>query len=190
MTHSLRQRRRQMLEAEILDATREILAERGYVAMSMDDLAAQVGISKPTLYSHFATKDDIVIATIVREMERLITLVEAAADDQTPLQRLIFVLHKMIHLQEAKHMGTQPWTPELFLLVCSRAEGMHAIQRIDLAITALIQAGIASGEIDPNLDPSTVASAFYAMSHALKHTHFTRASETHPAAGEMLSEAV
>ena len=69
MTNSLRQRRRQMLEAEILDATREILAERGYVAMSMDDLAAQVGISKPTLYSHFATKDEIIVATILREVQ-------------------------------------------------------------------------------------------------------------------------
>jgi AcrR family transcriptional regulator len=188
MTNSLRQRRRQMLEAEILDATREILAERGYVAMSMDDLAAQVGISKPTLYSHFATKDEIVVATIVREMERFIALVEAETEDQTPLQRLIFVLHTLIHVQEDKRLGTQPWTPELFLLVCSREEGRHAIQRLDAVITALIQAGIASGEIDPSLDPSTVASAFYAMSHALKHAHFTRAGATHPAAGEMLAK--
>jgi AcrR family transcriptional regulator len=187
MTHSLRQRRRQMLEAEILEAAREILSERGYAAMAMDELAAQVGISKPTLYSHFATKDDIVVATIVREMERFLALIESEADHRTPLQRLIFVLRKMIEFQEAKTMGTQQWTPEVFLLICAREEGMNCIRRIDSAITALIQAGIAAGEIDPSLDPPTVASAFYALGSALKHIRFTRAGATHPAAADMLT---
>jgi AcrR family transcriptional regulator len=187
MMTSLRQRRRQMLEAEILDAARTLLAEKGYAAMSMDELATQVGISKPTLYSHFATKDDIVVATMVREMEHFLALIEAETDDQTPLQRLIFVLHKFMRVQEAKSMGTQSWTPELFQLICSREDGMSCIRRIDAAIIALIQAGIAAGEIDPSLDPPTVASAFYALSNALLHTRFTRGGETHPAATDMLT---
>jgi len=188
MIHSLRQRRKQMLEAEILDAARSLLAEKGYAAMSMDELAAQVGISKPTLYSHFATKDDIIVATMVREMERFLALIESEAEDQTPLERLIFVLRKFMHVQEARSMGTQPWTPELFQLICAREEGINSIRRIDAAIIALIQAGIAAGEIDPSLDPPTVASAFYALSHALKHTHFTRSGPNHPAAADMLTK--
>ena len=187
MINSLRQRRRQMLEAEILDAARTLLAEKGYAAMSMDELATQVGISKPTLYSHFATKDDIIVATMVREMENFLALIASEADGQTPLQRLIFVLRKLMQVQEAKSMGTQPWTPELFQLICSREDGMNALRRIDAAIIALIQAGMAAGEIDPDLDPPTVASAFYALSHALRHAHFTRDGAPHPAAADVLT---
>jgi hypothetical protein len=145
MMTSLRQRRRQMLEAEILDAAR------------------------------------------VREMEHFLALIESEADGQTPLQRLIFVLRKFMRVQEAKSMGTHSWTPELFQLICSREEGMACIHRIDAAIIALIQAGIAAGEIDPSLDPPTIASAFYALSNALLHTRFTRGGATHPAATEMLT---
>ena len=176
-----------MLEAEILEAAQDLLSERGYATMSMDELAAQVGISKPTLYSHFATKDDIIVATLVRGMERFLALIEAEADEQTPLQRLIFVLHTFMSFQEQKSMNTQPWTPELFQLICAREEGMAWIRRIDAAIIALIQAGMAAGEIDPSLDPPTVASAFYALGGALKHIRFTRAGATHPNAADMLT---
>src|SRR4029079_8494932 len=109
MTSSLRERRKQMLRDEILGAARGLLSEKGYAAMSMDELAAQVGISKPTLYSHFPTKDEIVVATVVREMERFIALIEAEADGQTPLQHLIFIMHKFIQLQMEKE-GMEPRT--------------------------------------------------------------------------------
>jgi AcrR family transcriptional regulator len=68
MAHSLRERRRQMLREEILEATHQLLTERGYAAMSMDDLAARVGVSKPTLYNQFPTKEDLIAATKGRSL--------------------------------------------------------------------------------------------------------------------------
>src|SRR5215216_2455897 len=99
---NLRERRRQMLRDEILDAARMLIAEKGYITMSMDELAVQAGISKPTLYSHFTTKDELVVATAVREMEQVITLIEARADGQTPLQWLITLMRTIIkhHIDE------------------------------------------------------------------------------------------
>jgi AcrR family transcriptional regulator len=187
MTTSLRERRQQLLREEILEAARALLSEKGYVAMSMDELAAQVGISKPTLYSHFSTKDDIVVKTVVREMEHFIALIESDAGGQSPLQRLMLVLRKFIQLHAEKdRMEPQSWTPELFQLLCSREEALSCMRRIDAAIIALVQSGMAAGEIDPQLDPPTVASAFFAIASSLRHAQFTRSIEPHPAAGEML----
>jgi AcrR family transcriptional regulator len=56
MTLTLRERQKQALREEIMNAAQELVAEKGYGAMSMDELAARVGISKPTLYAHFANK--------------------------------------------------------------------------------------------------------------------------------------
>jgi AcrR family transcriptional regulator len=187
MTTSLRERRKQLLREEILEAARALLSEKGYVAMSMDELAAQVGISKPTLYSHFTTKDDIVVETAVREMERFLALIESDAGGHSPLQHLMIVMRKFIQLHAEKdRMEPQSWTPELFQLLCSREEAMSCIRRIDTAITTLVQAGMTAGEIDSRLDPPTVASAFFALASSLRHAQFTRATEPHPSAGEML----
>jgi AcrR family transcriptional regulator len=176
-----------MLREEILGAARALLSAKGYVAMSMDDLAAQVGISKPTLYSHFTTKDDIVVETAVREMERFIALIEADIDGQSPLQRLMVVMAKMVKLHAEKdRMEPQSWTPELFQLLCSREEALGCLRRIDAAIVALVHAGIVAGEIDPYLDPPTVTSAFFSLASSLRHARFTRSGEQHPDAGKML----
>jgi AcrR family transcriptional regulator len=184
MMTSLRERRKQMLRDEILDAARALLAEKGYAAMSMDELAAQVGISKPTLYSHFPnkTKDDIVVATALREMERFAALIEAGSVEQTPLQRLIWVMRKLIQLHREKdHMELRPWTPEIFKLLCSREEALACMRRIEAGIIALIQAGIANGEIDPSLDPAIVASAFYALGNAMRFGRLSRGGLSNPA---------
>jgi hypothetical protein len=63
---------------------------------------------------------------------------------------------------------------------------LSCIRRIDAAIAALIQAGMNAGEIDSQLDPPTVASAFFGLASSLRHAHFTRSKEPHPSAGEML----
>ena len=188
MTISLRERRKQILRDEILDAARTLLSERGYVAMSMDDLASRVGISKPTLYSHFSTKDDIVVATVVREIERFLAMIEAEATNQTPLQRLTLVMERLIAFHAEKE-GLEPraWTPEIFQLLCSREDALSCMRRVDSAIVALVQASIDSGEIDPELDAGTVASAFFALSSALRHVRFARGGPNHPRAAEMLT---
>jgi len=176
-----------MLREEILAAARALLSEKGYAAMSMDELAAQVGISKPTLYSHFMTKDDIVVETAVHEMERFIALIESDTDEHSPLQHLMLVMRKIIRFQAEKdRMEPQSWTPELFQLLCSREEALSCIRRIDAAIVSLVQAAMACGEIDPRLDPPTIASAFFALASSLRHTRFTRPGASHPVAGEML----
>ena len=69
---SLKERQRQLREDAILDAALELLAEEGYTEMSMDALAARVGVSKATLYQHFASKDELAIRVIVRLIHRTI----------------------------------------------------------------------------------------------------------------------
>jgi AcrR family transcriptional regulator len=41
---------------QLLDVAREVFAERGFHATSMDDLATSAGVTKPVLYQHFRSK--------------------------------------------------------------------------------------------------------------------------------------
>src|SRR5581483_8243141 len=63
-TLSLKERQRQEREQLILRAARELLMERGYHDMSIDEIAERVGISKGTVYLHFASKEDLVLALL------------------------------------------------------------------------------------------------------------------------------
>ncbi len=65
---SLQERQRQVREEAILDAARELLVEQGYAAMSMDDLAGRVGVSKATLYHHFPSKEELVVNVVHQSM--------------------------------------------------------------------------------------------------------------------------
>jgi len=173
MTISLRERRRLMLRDEILQAARLLILEKGYAAMSMDDLAAHVGISKPTLYSYFAAKEDLVVAAFISEVEKLFAFVEAETEQLSPRQRLMFLLKAMMkqHADEAT-MAARPATPELFQILCAHEQSFKYMQRVEALIASLFEEAIASGEVDASLNPKAMVRAFFSNVHAARISQF------------------
>ena len=55
----------------ILDATDKLLARSGYKKMTIDDLAAEVGIGKGSVYLHFSSKEEIALSHIDAIIERV-----------------------------------------------------------------------------------------------------------------------
>jgi AcrR family transcriptional regulator len=168
MTISLRERRRQLLYDEILTAVGDLLGEKGYSAMSMDELAARVGISKPTLYSIFPTKEDLLVETVVHGMDRVAAVIQADQTQRSPLQRLMFILRTVIQMQVNKGALTpRPWSPEVFQLVCMREEVVERMRDNEAVLIELIRQGIVAGEINLALEPVLILRAFYAILNAL-----------------------
>ena len=63
------------------------MCERGYADLNMDDLASQVGISKPTLYQHFKNKDDLVAQVLIRSLDMFEEYVQRPSDLR-PIERI------------------------------------------------------------------------------------------------------
>lgn len=59
-----RQRRKQARPAELLAAALDHFVERGFAATKLDDVAAQAGVSKGTLYLYFGSKEELFKAVI------------------------------------------------------------------------------------------------------------------------------
>jgi AcrR family transcriptional regulator len=163
MTFSLRERRKALLRDEILEATHQLMAERGYAAVSMDDLAARVGVSKPTLYSQFPTKDDLVAAMAMQLVERTFSHVTATGT-ASPLERLLRFLHTSVSLQIAhRSSAMQLWLPEVLDILARDQRSREYLCRVDTLMVATIHEAIAAGEIDPKVDVASVVRIFFAL---------------------------
>lgn len=64
----------------ILDAVDVLLARYGYRKMTIDDVAAEAGIGKGTIYLHFDSKEELVLSHVDRIVERVVArMAEIAA---------------------------------------------------------------------------------------------------------------
>ncbi len=71
--------KRQDIKDLILDAAERHLDQFGYKKMTMDNLSQEVGIGKGTLYLHFSSKEELVLAHIDRIVYRLLVHLQMIA---------------------------------------------------------------------------------------------------------------
>jgi AcrR family transcriptional regulator len=84
-----KERHKESLRQEILDASREILLANGYSYLSMRRIAERIEYSPTTIYLYFRNKDDILYHLCVETLERQFEMISAAGVDQSsPFLRL------------------------------------------------------------------------------------------------------
>jgi AcrR family transcriptional regulator len=70
---------------QTLSAARGLFAERGYSAVTMDEVAAEVGVTKPLLYNYFGNKESLYIACMERAGDALsATIAASVAETSNP----------------------------------------------------------------------------------------------------------
>ncbi len=91
---SLREKQRQERQELILQAAEQVFTEKGYYDISLDEIARRVGIGTATIYSHFSSKEDLMVAAIFeRALQRVALHVqELAAIQQNAVEKLTTAL--------------------------------------------------------------------------------------------------
>lgn len=141
---SIQKRKR---EAVLETAVRHFNA-RGFVATSMDDVAAELNVTKPTIYHYFRNKDEVLFACVRRGLEALSeAAVEASGERGPGLWRLAQVMRRygMIMTQDFGRIITR--TGDFELSEESRATFRALKREIDLTMRSLVQEGINDGSI-------------------------------------------
>jgi AcrR family transcriptional regulator len=75
----------------IQDVARELFGQKGVQRTSLQDIADRLGITKPALYYHFKSREDLVrsiLQPLIDEGERFVADQEAAAEPATPRELL------------------------------------------------------------------------------------------------------
>jgi AcrR family transcriptional regulator len=158
--------KQQMLAAReeaIVQTVNRLLAEKGFEAMTVDEVAAQVGIAKASLYKHFASKEALAAAAMVRVMRRALDFISALPAQGMPLEKLRTVLQWALELKLAGEMPSLPCqNSSLRAALIANQDCMDGLMAVSERLGAWIEAAQASGELNPALPAKAILYTFFA----------------------------
>ena len=142
----------------IIEAARRHLFTYGYNALTMDELAHELGMSKKTLYLHFPGKDAI-ISTIIEEIGRTIRQELEAVLNQTKLSfsqklRAIvdIIVPRLSLISPAILRELQRYAPKIYDMLDELRQ-----KNIPFVFGRLFRIGITEGALRPDIDPDFAA---------------------------------
>jgi TetR/AcrR family transcriptional regulator, regulator of autoinduction and epiphytic fitness len=167
MAHStgLRERMLQVRHEAIIDSVNRLLAERGYDMMTVDEVAADVGIAKASLYKHFPSKEALAAAAMMRVQQRALAQMDAlqAQADASAVQRLRGMVRWALQTQ---HDGEMPSLPSqnsaLRNVLVADKPYMALLMALSDRLGEWIVQAQRDGDIDAGLPPEVVLFTLFA----------------------------
>ncbi|MDO8278580.1 MAG: helix-turn-helix domain-containing protein [Burkholderiaceae bacterium] len=160
---SFKERMLQAREEAIVSAAGRLMAEKGFEAMTVDEVAAQVGIAKASLYKHFPGKEDLAAAAMLRVLRRAQAVVQAVPADAAPLDKLRAVARWALEAHLAGDMPTLPGPNSALRTALVRDKACReSLTDIGERLGAWIDAAGKSGALDPALPRAAVLYTLYA----------------------------
>jgi AcrR family transcriptional regulator len=159
--------------AAILDAIERLAAQR--VALNMVAIAAEAGVSRPTLYAHFKTLGDVVEAAVARAVKDSLAAVEAAQPGAGPADE---AMDRML----AASWGHLAGLDALARAIAEHLPADHT-HRTHAPLMArmlkLVKRGQRDGVFRTDLPADWLVSMFYALIHgADEHARARRVSRS------------
>ena len=141
----------------VLRAAVQMFNARGFHATSLDDVAASLGISKPTIYHYLGNKDQVLLECVSIGLRRLLEAAEIVRQQPgTGAERLRSFLIRYAEVMMDDHGRCVVRTGEEALSHDSVRRFRDLKKEIDGAMRGLIEEGIADGSIAP-VDPKLLA---------------------------------
>ncbi|MBS0293763.1 MAG: TetR family transcriptional regulator [Proteobacteria bacterium] len=154
---SAREQQREAKRNAVLSTAAQMFNERGFHATSLDDIAARLHVSKPTLYYYVKNKDDILLQCVNQGLRMTLDGIEAsraAGGNAVDQLRACMQVYADIVMQPFGtcliRVGDEE-VPEP-----SRTELRRMKSEIDLAFRRLVAQGVQEGSLAP-CDPKITA---------------------------------
>ncbi len=159
----------------ILEASYQLFTTQGYHGTSMREIAARAGITAGSIYNHFADKDQIIQAVILKYHPIIRVLPQINQAEGESAQALI---HDAAH-RLAREVEASPGMIKLVFVELIDLGGRHIpdlVQAMLPAIQQFAEKVYATGEIARPADPVTFFSSFVGMlvGYAFTHTFLVK----------------
>lgn len=150
-------------EDAILDATTRILAAKGFDPMTMDDVALEVGISKPSLYKHFKSKEDLVGAVMIRLIDGALAFLDDLAVELGPVDRLKSLLEWALRVRLSGGLPFLPSTStQVREMLTRNLRYVTRVLKLNKQLEGLVSAAKKAGELNAALPDDVILFSYYA----------------------------
>jgi AcrR family transcriptional regulator len=142
---------------QIMETARRLFGERGTMEVPMEEIAAEAGLARSTVYVYFANRDDLLRASLESMYERMKDTAAGIAEDATATERLReLVLGLLERIDESPAffrlaMATQSTSVTSGSAVVGGALMLIGLDMIRL-LGDIVAAGVGSGELRDDLD--------------------------------------
>ena len=160
---SFKEQMHQAREHAILRSACDLLGEKSFDAMTMDDVAGKVGIAKASLYKHFGSKEELCSAAMVEVLSSAQTYLKSLDPALPAVDKLRAVVRWSLERLRAQEMPLLPSRNSTLrsVLMANKCYADGVIQVSDI-IGEWITEAQAEGVIDPDLPPIVVLYTLYA----------------------------
>ena len=154
---------REATEARIYLAARNLFARSGYAAVSMREIAGEVGVNQAALYHYTPTKQDLLAGLLTRHMEELLAALKAERLPGDP----VLALDRFTRFHIRHHL-TRPDEVFLSFMELRSLEGEHFTRITELrgryegVLRTILAEGLRRGQFS-GIEPAIAAMAILAM---------------------------
>lgn len=150
-------------EDAIVQAVNRLLAEKGFDLMTVDEVAADVGIAKASLYKHFPSKEDLAAAAMVRVVGLAQAFLASLPPDAQPLAQLKAMVRWMLQQQLAGEMPSLPHqNSSLRTTLMNNKAYLDGLVRISDQMGGWIERAQQDGSLSASIPPILVLYTLYA----------------------------
>ena len=150
-------------ETAIIQSVNRLLAEKGFDAMTVDEVAAEVGIAKASLYKHFTSKEELACAAMVTAMRRAQDVIQNIPADGSALDKLKAVTRWTMTLKLQGQMPSLPsQNSSLRATLMASKDYMDGLMEVSDALGGWIEEAQAQGQINKALPAVAVLYTLFA----------------------------
>jgi AcrR family transcriptional regulator len=166
----------------ILAAARKSFESAGYRGTSIARIARDAGIAVGTVYRHFESKEDLLVAVLREINERWLERAhEISRPPGTALERIMRLAQASIAYNRESRLLNAIWTRDSDVILAPLLDDLHAwISKQNLAIVSeIISDGVEEGTLR-DLDPDKAAYILFLLGHSTFDQHDYPYSELVP----------
>ena len=156
------------MQEQIIEKATEMYLTLGFKSVTMDDIANEMGISKKTIYQHFANKNDLVEVVTMQMFDTISCGIdEIIHPEKNAVEELFeiknFVLHKLKDEKASPIFQLQKYFPKIYKTL----HGKEFCKMQECVITNLHK-GVETGLYRPSIDIEFISRIYYSCVHAIK----------------------
>ncbi|NEB77735.1 TetR/AcrR family transcriptional regulator [Streptomyces sp. SID14478] len=150
-------------QERLIETTRELLWERGYVGTSPKAILQRAGVGQGSMYHHFTGKPELALAAIRRTGEEMRATVDRLLGaGGSAHERVAAYLLRERDVMRGCPVGRLTMDPDVIASEELRAPVDETIAYVERRLAEVVQEGVDQGEFGPALVPADIAATIVA----------------------------